>query len=571
MTKEKPPEICANSTFLPFSGIIGTVIREVTMAVQYTMEELEKLSNKELSRLVLSQQEQLARLNENIENLIEQIRIANVYRFGKKTEKLDAIDGQYSFFNEAEVCSDESAEEPPIEEVVAAYKRKKQKGKRDSDLEGFPTEPHDHLISEEELDQYFGKGNWKKMPFEKYRRLRFEPASYIVEEHTVGVYVGTGGDHQDEFLRGKRPKDLIRNSIATPSLGGAILNGKYTNSLPLNRLSQEFERNGITLSRQTMANWVITFAEKYFTPLWLRMKEHLLALPVTQCDETPVQVLEEKTSGGKSKAKCYMWVHRSGEYYSDRQLVLYEYQRGRDHKLPMAFYKDYSGVLLTDSLQQYHILDEELPDLENANCWSHARRPFAEVCKALGDNPGMRTSTAHKALELIGAIFDEDKKLRGLSAEDRLRERQIKVKPLVEAYFAWVRETLENETNPPKGKTAEGLRYSLNQEKYLKVFLENGDVPMDNSASERAIRTFCIGRNNWVIIDSVKGAKASAVCYSLSETAKLNNLNVYSYFTYLLTEIPRLMDDDGNVDPTKLDNLLPWSDIIQKNCPKRRL
>ena len=571
MTKVKPPEIRVNSTEPVVFGIINVFNREVTMAVQYTMEELEKLTSKELSRLVLQQQEQLSRMNENIENLIEQIRIANAYRFGKKTEKLNDIDGQYSLFNEAEVYSDDKEEEPPVEEVIAAYKRRKQKGKRDADLEGFPTEVHEHLISEEELDEYYGKGNWKKMPFEQYKRLRYEPASWTVEEHTVGVYVGTDGDHQDEFLRGKRPKSLIRNSIVTPSLGGAILNGKFTNSLPLNRISKEFERNGLDLSRQTMANWIITFAEKYFTPVWMRMKEFLLSLPVTQCDETPVQVLEEKTSGGKSKAKCYMWVHRSGEYYNDRQIVLYEYQRGRDHRLPQDFYQDYKGVLLTDSLQQYHILDRHLKDLTNANCWAHARRPFADVCKALGDNPGMRTSTAHKALELIGTIFDEDKKLKALSTEERLRKRKIKVKPLVEAYFAWVRETLESKTNPPKGETAKGLRYSLNQEKYLKVFLENGDVPMDNSASERAIRTFCIGRNNWVIIDSVKGAKVSAVCYSLSETAKLNNLNVYSYFTYLLTVLPELMDEDGNIEPRKLDDLMPWSDIIQKNCPKRRL
>ena len=184
----------------------------------------------------------------------------------------------------------------------------------------------------------------------------------------------------------------------------------------------------------------------------------------------------------------------------------------------------------------------------------------------------MRTSTAHKALELIGAIFDEDGKLNKLSAEERLKERQVRVKPLVEAFFAWARETLGNTVNPPKHKTAEGLQYCLNQEKYLKVFLDHGDVPMDNSASERAIRTFCIGRNNWVLINTVKGAKASAVCYSLSETAKLNNLSVYSYFVYLLEEIPKLLDKGGgNIAPDLLDNLMPWSENIQKNGPKRRL
>lgn len=535
-------------------------------ALQYTKEDLSKLSQEELARLVLSQQEQLTRLNANMEALIEQIRIANADRFGRKTEKLDAIDGQLSFFNEAEAFSDDTAAEPDAEEVLPV-KRKKQKGQREEDLKGFPTESYPHELSEEELDRFYGTGNWRELPVETYKRLRYEPSSWTVEIHDVHVYVGTDGDHQDEFKRGDRPKDLIRNSIVTPSLGAAILNGKYVNALPLYRISQEFERNGVNLSRQTMANWVIAFAD-YFKPLWELMKKKLLSLPVTQADETTVDVIRDGRAAG---AKSYMWVHRSGEYYTDQPMVLYEYQKTRHHDHPKEFYKDYRGVLLTDGLQQYHLLEQELPGLINANCWAHARRDFADACKAIGKtNPAMKTSTAHQALELIGAIFNEDGKLRELSGEERLRERQIRVRPLVEAYFSWVREQLSDQRHLPKGKTAEGLRYSLNQETYLKVFLENGDVPMDNSASERSVRSFCIGRNNWVLINSIKGAQASATIYSLSETAKLNGLNVYEYFKKLLSELPNRKDEDGNIDPSTLEDLLPWSETIQNECRKRR-
>ena len=535
-------------------------------ALQYTKEDLSKLSQEELARLVLSQQEQLARLNANMESLIEQIRIANADRFGRKTEKLYAIAGQLSFFNEAEAFSDDTAAEPDAEEVLPA-KRKKQKGQREEDLKGFPAETYPHELSEEELDRFYGTGNWRELPVETYKRLRYEPSSWTVEIHDVHVYVGTDGDHQDEFKRGDRPKDLIRNSIVTPSLGAAILNGKYVNALPLYRISQEFERNGVNLSRQTMANWVIAFAD-CFKPLWELMKKKLLSLPVTQADETTVDVIRDGRAAG---AKSYMWVHRSGEYYTDQPMVLYEYQKTRHHDHPKEFYKDYRGVLLTDGLQQYHLLEQELPVLINANCWAHARRDFADACKAIGKtNPAMKTSTAHQALELIGAIFNEDGKLRELSGEERLRERQIRVRPLVEAYFSWVREQLSDQRHLPKGKTAEGLRYSLNQETYLKVFLENGDVPMDNSASERSIRSFCIGRNNWVLINSIKGAQASATIYSLSETAKLNGLNVYEYFKKLLSELPNRKDEDGNIDPSTLADLLPWSETIQNECRKRR-
>ena len=125
------------------------------------------------------------------------------------------------------------------------------------------------------------------MSEEHHRRLRYELATYTVEDHIAYVYVGKKGDHQDEFLRGDRPKNLIENSIATASLGAAILNGKYINSMPLNRISQELERNDIYISRQTKGNWLLHFA-KHFEPLCERMKQEFLSLPVTQADETPL-------------------------------------------------------------------------------------------------------------------------------------------------------------------------------------------------------------------------------------------------------------------------------------------
>lgn len=538
------------------------------MSKTYTAEELNTLSSQEMSQIILSQQEQIRSLNDNFERLIEQLRIANQQRFGRHSEKLDVIDGQMSLFDEAEAVFDPEASEPAIEETVRSYKRKKQAGKRDADLEGLPVEPHPHDILPETLDDYFGEGCWRELPVETYKRLRYEPASWTVEEHSVHVYIGTKGDHQDEFLRGDRPKDLLRNSIVTPSLGAAILNGKYVNALPLNRISQEFDRNGLTISRQTMANWVISFS-KYFTPVWQRMKYHLLQLPVIQSDETPTQVVHDGRSAG---SKSYMWVHRSGEFCKETPVVLYEYQKTRHHNHPKEFYGDYRGTVVTDGLQQYHLVARELEGLTNANCWAHARRDFADACKAVDKQHKhlMRWSTAHKALELIAGIYHADEALKSLSPEERLRERRIKVAPLVEAYFAWVREQFSSEAMLPKGKTLEGLNYSLNQEQYLRVFLNDGNVPIDNSAAERSIRPFCVGKKNWMLINTIKGAQASAVCYSIAESAKMNGLRPYMYYKHLLSELPYRMDADGNIDPAALDDLMPWSTSLPKECYKRR-
>lgn len=541
------------------------------MATKYSMEQLKNMSSDAKDLLILSMQDQLEILNENMEKLIEQIRIANQYRFGRHSEKLSVIDGQLSIFDEAEAIYDESVPEPDIDDVIPEKPRKtKSKGKRDADLDSFEQESHVHDVSKDALDTFFGPDNWKEMPDEVYKRLRHIPAKWITEVHTVKVYVGTDGDHQDEFYRGDRPKDLLKNSIVTPSLAAAIFNGKFVNSIPFYRIEQEFERNDVHISRQDMANWTVNIATRYLMPFCERMKYHLLQMHVNQCDETPVQVIEDQT---RPNSKSYMWVHRSGELYTDKQIVLYEYQKGRDHHIPLEYYADFKGVLVTDGLSQYHLVERKADSIKNANCWAHARRAFSDAVKAaskdLKDNPEIaKQSVAYQALLRISGIYKLEGTFKDLSPEARLNERQKNIKPLVDEYFAWVRNALE--TTLPKGKTAEGLNYSLNQEQQLRVFLEDGEVPIDNSASERAIRTFCVGKKNWLFFDSIKGADSGAAIYSITETAKLNELRPYKYLEYLLTELPKLCNNKGNIDITKLDPLMPWATNLPDECRKLR-
>ena len=548
----------------------------------YTEKELNGFSKKRLVATFLQQQEQLNRLNDNMERLIEQIRIMNHNRFGRRTEKLDQIDGQLSFFNEVEACCDLNAEEPAFETVVRKVRKKKQKGQRELDLEGLPEEPCPHPLTDGQLDAFFGPGNWRRMKPDEYARLRFVPASWIVERHIVDVAVGRAGEHQDEFLRGDRPKDLLRNSLVTASLEAAVMNAKFVNSLPIERISREFERNGVFLSKQTLSNWTIKCAEKYLRPLYHLLHGELLKFPVNQCDETPVLVVHDNNPDDPNDARSnpghnnYMWVHRNGEFYRDKPIVLFEYQRGRGHEHPEAFYKGFNGILETDGLQQYHMLEHLVPGLTNANCWAHARRPFADAIKAIGktNKTAIKNSIAYQALTRIAAIYKLENTLKDLSARERLAERQKTIRPLVEEYLAWAKERLADTSVLPKGKTADGLRYSVNQEKYLKVFLEDGDVPIDNSACERSLRAFCIGKKNWVLINSVKGAHASAVIYSITETAKLNGLNPYYYLEHILSEMPKLVAEKGHdqeyPDPGKLRKLLPWAEELPEKCRAKR-
>ena len=533
------------------------------MASKYTEEQLNSLDRETLTRLFLSQQEQLENIDHTLQLVLEQMADLKRHRFGRSSEKHETedqisfmeVDGKIVFFNEAEaVAAEENTQEEP--ESVSRRKPKKKQGKREEDLAGLPVVVVEHSMTDEELEDKFGKDGWKQLPDEVYRRYSFTPAKIQVEEHHVKVYAGK---ETQEVIKAPHPQALLRGSLVSPSLEAAVMNAKYVNAVPLYRQEQEFERYGLHISRQNMANWTIQCADRYLAVLYDYLHEKLYGYHVLQADETPVLVNKDGRPAG---SKSYMWVYRTGRMYTECQIILYEYQRTRNASHPREFLKDFSGVCVTDGYQVYHTIEEEREDLKIAGCWSHARRRFDEAVKAL-PKAKQKDSRAYLALTMIQAIYREEKLLKDLPAEERRNRRQLSVKPLVEAYFVWVRETLPKV--PQKSKTWEGFNYSLNQEKYLKVFLDDGEVPMDNNAAEQSIRGFCIGKKNWVMIDTIAGAKSSAIIYSIAETAKANNLKPYDYFEYLLTEIPKHLDD---TDRSFLDDLLPWSPSLPENCRK---
>ncbi len=532
------------------------------MALKYTEEKLNSLDKETIIQLFLSQQEQLGHIDHNLQLVLEQMADLKRHRFGRSTERHEMdgqvsfmeVDGEIVFFNEAEATAAEGPCEQPG--AVSRKKPQKKKGKREEDLADVPTVVIEHSLEEKELEDLFGKGGWKQLPDEVYRRYGFTPAKVEVEEHHVKVYAGKG---TEEIVKAPHPGCLLRGSLVSPSLEAAVMNAKYVNAVPLYRQEQEFERYGLHISRQNMANWTIQCADRYLAVLYDYLHEKLYGYHVLQADETPVLVNKDSRPAG---SKSYMWVYRTGRMYTDRQIVLYEYQKTRNASHPREFLKNFSGICVTDGYQVYHTVENEREDLRVAGCWSHARRRFDEAVKAL-PKAKQKDSRAYLALTMIQAIYREEKQLKDLPAEERKNRRQLSVRPLVEAYFTWAKENISKV--PQKSKTWEGFSYSINQEKYLKVFLDDGDVPMDNNAAEQSIRGFCIGKKNWVMIDTIAGAKSSAIIYSIAETAKANNLKPYDYFEYLLTEIPKHLDD---TDRTFLDGLLPWSPNLPESCRK---
>ena len=542
------------------------------MAFQYTEEQLNKLDKELLVQLFLGLQEQVGaltlqtqELNDKMQRMMEQIVLSNRKQFGRSSEKMEdtaqicfmEVDGNIVFFNEAEAVCDLEAAEPDDLELKPARK-KKQPGKKAADLSNLKVNRIDHYLSQEELEAEFGVDGWKQLPDSISRRYRFIPATVEVDEHHIGVYSSKRDEH---MVKAPCPKPLLHGSLVSPTLAGAIINGKYVNAVPLYRLEKEFERYGLAITRQNMANWMIRLADEYLFLLYDYFHRLLYEYHVIQADETPVLVNKDDRPAG---SKSYMWVYRSGFLYPERQIILYEYQRTRNASHPRTFLKDYEGICVTDGYQVYHTVEKELEDLTIAGCWVHCRRRFEEAQTVVAKEH-RKKAESYLLMKQIQAIYREEGKLSDLSPEERLKQRQLVVKPLVDAFFAYLRQNEAAVKNGGSAKLKEAFIYALNQEKYLRVFLTDGEVPMDNNASERAIRGFCIGKKNWQVIDTINGAESSAIIYSIVETAKANRLKPYEYIVHLLTEIPKHMDD-RNQDFLK--DLLPWSPELPAHIRK---
>jgi len=495
--------------------------------------------------------------------LSDRLALAQRKQFGSSSEKYAEGYEQMDLFNEAEQEADPNAAEPEMEEIhPKSYKRKKPTGKKEEDLSAFETtEVIKHKL--EGNDRFCPEcgTKYKVVTTETVKYLKFIPARFEVVEETTYVYAcpkcGT-------MKRPRKDPSLLKGSVATPSLVAGIMNAKYVNGMPLARQEREFARYNLNLSTKTMANWIILCAKRYLQPVYDLMREEFLRSRYIHCDETRLQVIDEPEQKGTTQN--WMWVYLTDEYSGSPRMVLFQYERTRGGYHPVEFLGDeFRGYLTCDGYQAYHGLPEQITV---TGCMAHARRRFDEALTPLKKGftkEQLKETTAYQAMARIGMLYKIEELIRNQSPEERYAERQKQSKPLLEAFFGWLH-TLEGSVNR-SSKIGEAVLYALNQEKYLKAYLEDGHLSIDNSAAERAIKNFAIGRRNWLFSKSIKGAEASATVYSITETALLKGLKPYDYVAYILERMKDLGPFPSKED---LQQLLPWSESIPESCRTNR-
>ena len=481
----------------------------------------------------------------------EQFKLARHRQFGSSSESTAEVSQGALVFNEAEAVFDSAPEAAETEKITYTRKRK-EPGHRQEMLADLPVETIEYRLAEDEQVCSACGGPMHEITTQERNEIEIIPAQVRVIRHVRYVYGCRRCDKHEintPIVTAPGPKALIPKSLASASSVAWVMSEKFVESMPLYRIEKRFSRMGIELPRQVLSNWIIKGGEM-LEPIYDRMRKRLLDLSILHADETTLQVLREP--GRSAESKSYMWLYRSGR--DGPPIVCYEYQPTRDGEHARRFLNGFAGHLHADGYAGYN----DMPNVTLVGCWAHARRKFTDAAKVLPKS--QRNDPSHMVnvgLRHINRLFEIERTLRDASPEERRAARDGRARPVVDEFKCWLDSVASRVL--PKSALGEAVTYCRNQWPKLVVFLEDGRLELDNNRAERSIKPFVIGRKNWLFANTPRGARTSAVIYSIVETAKENGLNPCAYLKYLLERLPGISRD--NTDD--LDSLLPWREPIQ--------
>lgn len=466
--------------------------------------------------------EKLKHYEQQISWLTEQLATLKRAQFGRKSEKWETP--EQMVLNEAELESqkpDSDQDEGPQKEITVQGHTKKRGHRRP-----LPAHLPREVIKIElplEAQRAEDGTQLQVIGWEVSEKLKFEPSKTVVVEIHRAKYGVDSGDY--EKTAPPLPS-IIPKGIATPELLAAIAVSKYGDGLPLYRLEEVFCRHDIDLKRSTMGRWMVKLAEA-LRPVLNVLSDRLLASFYVACDETSVQVLKEQ--GRKPEDKSWMWVRSTP--YGDKKIVLFDYSPNRSGKVAQELFADYKGILQSDGLNVYDGLESK--EIVLIGCGMHARRKFES---AAVDGAKAGKSLGEESLQFFRRLYELEEDVKDKPPDERYRIRLEMALPIWIEMEQW-KDRYKSKV-PKQSKIGQALQYLDNQFEYLKGYLKDGRLNIDNGFTERSIRKFAIGRNNWLFSDTVAGAEASSLLYSLVVTAKVNGVNPYRALVKICTDIP---------------------------------
>lgn len=514
-------------------------------------------------RIITERDEKIRKQNIQIDNMIQALLHARKKLFGPSTE-VTQMDGQLSLFESVQ----ELAEQLNLSKekiTVKPYTRVSRKpGVRQEMLEGLPQEVEEYVIPADETCGVCGA----KMKVTGKRIVRteveFSPAKLIVKQIVQQVAKCTecgekgSPNVKSHFQKAAVPVPPLAHSISTPSLIAQVMYQKFAMGMPLARQEKDWYRLGLVLSRSNMANWVIRCSQEWLEPVYWRIHEKLLECGLLHMDETRIQCNKEE--GKLPGSESFMWGMRSAA--SEKiQAAFFFYSRSRSGENARKLLKSFDGYLITDAYSGY----DTVPDIKRSLCWSHVRRYFIESIPLDTKGKEIPGSKGAEGREYVNLLFKVEDEIKDLPYEEKKQKRQDASRPILDAFWSWVEKTSAMYTT--NEKLTQALGYCQNQRKYLETYLEDGRLPVSNNYCEANIKPFATARRAWLFADTPKGAFANGVLYTLVESARANELDVYEYLKCLLTEMP---NNHHLEDPSVIDSLLPWSKELPEQCLLKR-
>ena len=499
-----------------------------------------------------------AELRRERDTLKEQVDFLTKKLFGKSSEKrtLD-IPEQLNLFNEAE---QEQGPEPPAETIVVAEHTRKKKSSHADTFKGMKVNKVLIPLPDEEKVCPVCGTQMERIGEEYVRReLVFIPATCEINEYYTETYgcpsckEGKGDTEAAVFAKSQAPDALICKSPASSSTVAWTMYQKYANGMPLYRQEKDWKQYGAAISRTTLANWIIYCAEHYFQPVYHYLHRLLLKRQFAMADETRIQVLNEPER--RAETQSFMWLFRSAEDGLP-VIILYGYTPTRSGDNAAEFLQGFQGYLEADGYQGYN----KVPGIRRCSCWSHIRRYFIDaVPKGKQFDYSQPAVQGVQYCDRLFRLEDAINRQAGKDYEKRRQLRLEKEKPILEAFWSWL-DSLQPVRNSRLDKA---VTYIRNRRSTAETYLEDGRCSFTNNLSENSLRPFTVGRKNWLFSNSVDGAQASAMVYTMVEMAKAHDLNIYRYLEYVLQQRP-----NGDWSDEQLADLVPWSEKLQhlKNC-----
>lgn len=360
--------------------------------------------------------------------------------------------------------------------------------------------------------------------------LEVKAAEFYVKRYVRRKYVR---NHEQGIAIGKLPVRAIDKGIAGASVLSMLIIGKFVDHLPIYRQNAIFKRSGINLHYNTVLD-LTNDGIAVLTPLYDLLKRKILRCIYLQADETGMKVLDSEKNGGSHQG--FMWAYRDVL----NNLVLFDYQRGRNKEAPAKMLKDFKGYLQTDGYAAYDQFAKN-NDITVMCCMAHARRYFVEA-----ENNDKERST--HALLALQDIYEQERQMKELSIEERQQLRQEVIGPKLNALHKWMLEEYPKVT--PASPIGKALAYSLKRWRELTEFIKDGRLEIDNNKIENEIRPIALGRKNFLFAGSHESAQRIAMIYSLLASCKVNGVEPMGWLTHVLEELPKRRVND-------IEDLLP--------------